>query len=192
MVRLAWVVVVSGFWQLNNFTRIYRTYSVPCRVMADSRTVEPPSTVQKVYSGAYFEFGVDGYVSLGSRYGWVLTINQLYPYLPFIFISRARNGRFKKVFSCFVFNFFIEVLKTHVVLDYLNPAYQAAARPASFTRVFRAYYLGQSYLTVGFLFDRSAIRCLAGWTKMDLSQADPKEISFPYLDEIFGLGLKLL
>ena len=109
-----------------------------------------------------FEFGVDGYVSLGSRYGWVLTINQLYPYLPFIFRSRARNGRFKKVFSCFVFNFFIEVLKTHVVLDYLNPAYQAAARPASFTRVFRAYYLGQSYLTVGFLFDRSAIRRLAG------------------------------
>ena len=126
-----------------------------------------------------FEFGVDGYVSLGSRYGWVLTINQLYPYLPFIFRSRARNGRFKKVFSCFVFNFFIEVLKTHVVLDYLNPAYQAAARPASFTRVFRAYYLGQSYLTVGFLFDRSAIRRLAGWTKMDPSQAEPKEISFP-------------
>ena len=127
-----------------------------------------------------FEFGVDGYVSLGSRYGWVLTINQLYPYLPFIFRSRARNGRFKKVFSCFVFNFFIEVLKTHVVLDYLNPAYQAAARPASFTRVFRAYYLGQSYLTVGFLFDRSAIRRLAGWTKMDPSQAEPKEISFPF------------
>ena len=147
--------------------------------MAESRTVEPPSTVQKVYSGAYFEFGVDGYVSLGSRCVWVLTINQLYPYLPFIFRSRARNGRFKKVFSCFVFNFFIEVLKTHVVLDYLNPAYQAAARPASFTRVFRAYYLGQSYLTVGFLFDRSAIRRLAGWTKMDPSQAEPKEISFP-------------
>ena len=63
--------------------------------MADSRTVEPPSTVQKVYSGAYFEFGVDGYVSLGSRYGWVLTINQLYPYLPYIFSSMARNGRFK-------------------------------------------------------------------------------------------------
>ena len=134
-----------------------------------------------------FEFGVDGYVSLGSRYGWVLTINQLYPYLPFIFRSRARNGRFKKVFSCFVFNFFIEVLKTHVVLDYLNPAYQAAARPASFTRVFRAYYLGQSYLTVGFLFDRSAIRRLAGWTKMDPSQAEPKEISFPCLEDYHSL-----
>ena len=52
MVRLGWVVVVSGFWQLTNFTRIYRSYSVPWRVMADSRTVEPPSTVQKVYSGA--------------------------------------------------------------------------------------------------------------------------------------------
>ena len=105
----------------------------------------------------HFAFGVDGWVSLGCRCVWVLTINQLYPYLPFIFSSRARNGRFKKIFSCFVFNFFIEVLKTHVVFDYLNPACQAAVRPASFTRVFRAYYFGQSYLTVGFLFDCSAI-----------------------------------
>ena len=117
---------------------------------------------------------------LGCRCVWVLTINQLYPYLLFILSSRARNVRFKKVFSCFVFNVFIEVIKTQVVFDYLNPAYQAASLPASFTRVFRAYYLGQSYLTVSFLFDCNAIRCLAGRPKMDLSVADPKQECIPY------------
>ena len=169
MVRLSWVVVVSGFWQLTNFTHIYRSYSVPGRVMADSRK----------YSAVSFSIGVDGYVILGCRCVWVLTINQLYPYISFKFSSRARNNRFKKVFSCFVFNVFIEVIKTQVVFDYLNPAYQAAALPASFTRVFRAYYLGQSYLTVSFLFDCNAIRSLAGRTKMDLSVADPKQECIP-------------
>ena len=174
MVRLSWVVVVSGFWQLTNFTRLYRSNSVPERVITDSRK----------YSAVSFSIGVDGYVILGCRCVWVLTINQLYPYISFKFSSRARNNRFKKVFSCFVFNVFIEVIKTQVVFDYLNPAYQAASLPASFTRVFRAYYLGQSYLTVSFLFDCNAIRCLAGRTKMDLSVADPKQECIPW-----GLGL---
>ena len=137
--------------------------------MADSRK----------YSAVSFSIGVDGYVILGCRCVWVLTINQLYPYLPYILSLRAVNVGFKKVFSCFVFNVFIEVIKTQVVFDYLNPAYQAAARPASFTRVFRAYYLGQSYLTVSFLFDCNALRCLAGRTKMDLSVADPKQECIP-------------